>query len=32
VITNQALLAEGKLVSVLPASRATLAFYRFETR
>jgi len=31
-ITGRALLAEGQTVSVLPALRATLAVYRFETR
>lgn len=32
VITDKALLAEGKPVAALPALRATLAIYRFETR
>jgi methionine biosynthesis protein MetW len=32
VITHKALLAEGKPVAALPALRATLAIYRFETR
>jgi methionine biosynthesis protein MetW len=31
-ITDRALLAEGRPVTVLPALRATLAVYRFETR
>ncbi|MFN9107279.1 MAG: methionine biosynthesis protein MetW, partial [Betaproteobacteria bacterium] len=30
-ITDRALLAEGRPVTVLPALRATLAVYRFET-
>lgn len=32
VITDKGLLAEGKPVAALPALRATLAIYRFETR
>jgi methionine biosynthesis protein MetW len=32
IITDKALLAEGKPVAALPALRATLAIYRFETR
>jgi len=32
VITGRSVLAEGRAVAVLPALRATLAVYRFETR